>query len=383
MVYRSTRNPSGRLQRALTRRSRARFALLGLVVGLSVAFPVPAGALAAAAPPTLSGESFSASPAVDNAPYPFFLVCGNGDTSGPYFSFDGTASGPYPGTFTESGTIDYDPTVFNDEYSFGEGPVTGFSTNFAILSPNGDVTGSETLIPTGAPAACWESAGGGGVVIGSCNPFIGPSTPCPIKTEYTVTIVTSTGTYRDHGTSSATLDQSFGLGQYWSADLADAFQSAPSTLTLTNPQATVNGTAVTVSVDCSPKIVNVTLEQDGVKIAPDTSPVNGVASWTVTLPPGTHTLSVEGWNSPSGQPGQHSAVLATTVVIGSSPPPPPPPPPPPSPSTPPATTVSPASSPGVATSPVAVLNVAEIKARRLDHLVPSAAKLAGLLKNGR
>ena len=231
MVHRSTRKLSGCRRSAPVQCSRARFALLGSLVALFAALLLPAVALASsrssatAAPPTLTGESFDASEYVGAPPYPFFLVCGNSPTSGPYFSFDGTANGPYPGTFTESGTIEYNPTVFNDEYYFGEGPVTGFSTNFAILSANGDVTGSETLIPTGAPAACWESAGGGGVEIGTCNPFIGPSTPCPIKTEYTVTIVTSTGTYQDHGTSSVTLDE--GIGDQVDWDRTSPMASSP------------------------------------------------------------------------------------------------------------------------------------------------------------
>jgi hypothetical protein len=317
---------------------------------------------------------------VDNPPYPFFLVCGNGATSGPNFTYAGTASGPYPGPFAESGTIAYNPTTVNDEYQFGEGPVTSFTTSFTIDSPNAVVTGSETLIPTGAPAVCWESAGGGGVDIGWCDGYgDNPGPPvCPIETDYTATIVTRSGTYQDRGTSSVELGESIGLGQYWNALLKDAFTSVPPALTLSNLAATVSGSTVNVSVDTSPAIVNVTLEEAGRKLAPDTTPVNGVASWTVTLPPGTHTLEVEGFNSPPGQPGKHSTVLTTSVVTST-----PPPPPPPNPPTPPATSVSPPSSPAVATSPVAVVNVAEIKARLLDHLVPSAAKLAVLLKNGR
>lgn len=129
------------------------------------------------------------------------------------------------------------------------------------------------------------------------------------------------------------------------------------------------------------------------KVAPDTTPVNGVASWAVTnLAPGSHALSVQGWDSPSGTPGNHSGVWTTTVVVPPPPVPPPPPvlPPPPPPSYPPAPPSS-GSSPGLPTPPhVPATLPAQIKpsaaqiARRLySQLVVSgnASKIAAVLKH--
>lgn len=101
------------------------------------------------------------------------------------------------------------------------------------------------------------------------------------------------------------------------------------TMTLTNLKAAVTGSTVVVTVDCTSDVVNVTLQEDGKTWEADKTPVNGVASWTVTdLAAGTHTLAVQGYNVPSGDPqglpGKMTAVLTTTVTItGTTPPPPP------------------------------------------------------------
>ena len=106
--------------------------------------------------------------------------------------------------------------------------------------------------------------------------------------------------------------------------------TAASTLTLSNFQVTANGTTVSASVDATPDIVNVVLLQGAsgyTKLAPDTTPVGGVASWTVTLPVGTYTIRTQGWNVPSGvKTGKSTPILSTTVTVTGAPPPPPVPP---------------------------------------------------------
>lgn len=394
MVYRSTRDLGGCTLWAPVQRSRARLALLGLVVGLFAALLVPTAASAAApSPPSLNGESFNASPQVSNPPYPFFLVCGNGFTSGPNFSFDGTASGPYPGTFIESGTIDYNPTLVNYQYPFGEGPVTGFSTAFTIVSPNGVVTGSETLIPTDAPAVCWESAGGGGVDIGWCD-GLNQSIPCPIKTEYTVTVVTSTGTYQDHGTSSVTLNELIGLGQYWFAGLTDAFKSAPASIdpptvtgtptqgqTLVESHGNWTGSPTSYSYQWS------RCDSTGNNCTPITGATN--QTYKLTAAEAGSTVRVqESATNPYGTSGP--ATSAQTAVVLPLPPantsPPPPPTSPPANTSPPPQPTSPPVSLGGSTRPVSVVQAipspAQIKAQLLKQLAPTgkAAKIAALLK---
>jgi hypothetical protein len=329
----------------------------------------------AATPPTLVGEAFSAQENVDNgtgAQFPFILgQCGNWNPYSVPSSFDisGQASGPFPGWFEETGSVSYNSS--DDSNAWGQGPVLTFTSTFTITGPNGYVTatGSTGLVPSTAElAVCGGSAGGGGVNIG------------PFLTKYTATITNPDGsTTVDSGQSYVTLSQWVGLGEYWEASLIQSFFATPPPppppLTLSDLTATVNGSTVNVSVDTSPAIVNVTLEENGAKVAPDDTPVNGVASWTLTdVPPGAHTLAVQGWDSPSGQPGDHSGVQTFLVVV------PQPPSPPRS-----GGSSSASSSVVVTTSPVVVVvvNLTEIKARLIEDLVPSAAKLAGLLKSGR
>jgi hypothetical protein len=204
----------------MTRLGTAAFAI-GLALGV-----LPATAAAqSATPATLTGETLTASRSVDASPYPFFLPCGGGSTSAPDFSFDGTAAGPYPGTFTETGKVVWDAVVPGPNGDGG--PVTSYSSTFSITGQHATVTGSETLTDTGGEATCWGSAGGAGVDIRR------------VVATYSATITTAAGTYHDHGKSTVNLGQSFGLGQDWSGYLNEAFTPAPASVT----PPTVAGTA--------------------------------------------------------------------------------------------------------------------------------------------
>jgi hypothetical protein len=355
--------------------------LLGAAMGASLLMGAAVTAGAATLPPTLAGEAFSASMEVDNATgaqFPFILgQCGNWYYSTPTFDIFGQASGPYPGYFEEKGSVTYNNDL--PGAPGGEGPVLTFASTFTITESDGvtvSAVGTASLVPNGDLAVCFGGAGGGGVNIG------------PFLTHYTATITNPNGTSsQDSGSSYLTLSQSVGLGEYWSASLIQSFFATPPppppTLTLSNFTATVSGSAVRVSVETSPAIVNVTLEEGGAKVAPDTSPVNGVASWTLTdLAPGTHTLAVQGWDSPSGQPGHHSGVQKFVVTV---PPPPSPPSPPSSPTPQPAPTpaptpsqpISPPSSLGGSTPPTSSAPVASIRL-----LLPRKLGIAGLLRQG-
>jgi hypothetical protein len=72
------------------------------------------------------------------------------------FSAQGPAFGPYPGTFTESGTVTAQVTGFIPP-AFGFGIALTWSSNFTIDSPLGTVTGTKTL-STVFPsfASCWD-----------------------------------------------------------------------------------------------------------------------------------------------------------------------------------------------------------------------------------
>ena len=89
-----------------------------------------------AAPFSLAGETFtsqevSGSSVTGTCPLP---PGGDGSFK---FSVSGTAAGPFPGTFTESGSFDTAPSGFLND----------FSSTFAITSASGMVTGSQHLVP--------------------------------------------------------------------------------------------------------------------------------------------------------------------------------------------------------------------------------------------
>src|SRR5438105_10305152 len=107
--------------------------MAAIVLSLGAVLPA-AGAAAptAPAPPTLTGEHFSA-PRQSGS-----VQCGN--TGAFSFSVSGTATGPYPGPFTETGS----GTVTGPIIGF-LGVVSAFTATFSIHSPTGNVTGTKTL----------------------------------------------------------------------------------------------------------------------------------------------------------------------------------------------------------------------------------------------
>jgi len=120
------------------------------------------------------------------------------------FQTQGTAFGPYSGTFTESGTITIGPQTDTTLDTRGAGAILNFQASFTISSqtPAGTVTGTKQLAPT-APTAPDLSA------FGRCDPD-GSSPPSTdlfaIVTDpfvvYNAQINATTGTRTDTGTSS-------------------------------------------------------------------------------------------------------------------------------------------------------------------------------------
>jgi hypothetical protein len=352
--------------------------LAGAAIAATLLMTGGATAGAATPPPTLDGEAFSASMDVDDATgaqFPFILgQCGNWYHSTPTFDLNGQASGPYPGYFQEHGSITYSSDAPSDNI-WGQGPVLTFDSTFTITESDGSTVaavGTTSLVPNGGLAVCWGSAGGGGVNIG------------PFLTHYTATITKPNGTTSQvSGSSYLTLSQSVALGEFWAASLIQSFFATPPppppTLTLSNLTATVSGTTVNVSVGTSPAIVNVTLDEGRAKVAPDATPVDGVASWTLTdLSPGTHTLAVQGWGSPSGQSGHHSGIQTFVVTVPSpAPSPSPTPQPTPTPAPTPGEPGSQPPSPGAATPPPATGPSAHLR-----WVLPGKLLIAPLLRHG-
>jgi hypothetical protein len=145
-----------------------------LAVGIFASIGVSAGV--AAPPATMTGEHFV------SVGGPAQVGCAaSGNFS---FTASGVAAGPYPGTFTETGT----GTVFQP--TIGVGMTTAFSATFTVYSFAGDVlvTGTKSL-DTSVPNntfVCLEP------------PDVGAG---PIPTTYDATIHAPTGNYHDEGAS--------------------------------------------------------------------------------------------------------------------------------------------------------------------------------------
>ena len=159
---------------------------LGLAMSLVLAVALPATASAVS---TLTGEQFSA-----EAQFPP-SICVPG--SHPYsYSASGTATGPYPGTFTEMGSGTAGGPV-------GPGPAT-LSASFTIHSGDFLITGTKT---GGSGTGCVAEHDSRADVSGL---------------SYQATIHTSTGNYADQGTSHAVVLTSPLAG----TDLAEDFTSS-------------------------------------------------------------------------------------------------------------------------------------------------------------
>ena len=120
---------------------------------------------------SLTGENLSAVGVATG------IVC---ESAGPYsYTVSGTAYGPYPGTFTETGS----GTVTNSG-----GHVLTLSASFTIHSGGFLITGTKN---GGIGSGCQDSLGNTGGVIDGLS--------------YQATIHTPTGDYADRGTSRAVL----------------------------------------------------------------------------------------------------------------------------------------------------------------------------------
>jgi hypothetical protein len=153
--------------------------LLGL--GLTVAFVLAVGLspAAASAASTLTGENLTGASSSGNSVF----FCGG------TYSVTGTATGPYPGTFTETGTFSLVVT----------------NATFTITSGTTTITGSKTR-------------GGGGGATGTCNP---PS-QSSFGLSYTATIHTPNGNFHDEGTSA----QQVAITSAGAATLTETFASS-------------------------------------------------------------------------------------------------------------------------------------------------------------
>ena len=162
---------------------------------------IPA-ASAQTSPPTLTGEQFH----VGSATGPL-LCLGSGSFAFSY-TVSGTATGPYAGTFTETGSGTASASTLTDS-----GSVNSFTVTFTISSAAGQVTGTQTLIS--ANDQCLV------------NPTI---FGFDAGTSYQATIRTSGGNYTDQGTADTNPAVNNGP-----VALSESFTSSQSQATPTEP----------------------------------------------------------------------------------------------------------------------------------------------------
>ena len=101
---------------------------LALVAALALALPSTAGADAANPPPM--GEILNGT--ANSPPFSSTITCPTPNNGRLEYTISGIALGPYPGTFTESGTIE-----------IGGGTVTSFSAQFTIVSGDTTIQGTK------------------------------------------------------------------------------------------------------------------------------------------------------------------------------------------------------------------------------------------------
>lgn len=183
--------------------------LAALVAVLVLAYAgVMAPAAIASTPSGLSGEFLSGTPITQ-----LTALCNPSGTSTISYTTSGTASGPYPGTYTESGTVTIGPQTLSGVFvnGFQAGPVTSLDATFTITSTNGVISGSKHLDPAAViPGFCYDFSdrtlpGGTPTVSGTFRELIPSSSGFGLT--YTAKIANPNGYGTDSGISGMTLIQ--------------------------------------------------------------------------------------------------------------------------------------------------------------------------------
>ncbi|HEY0169940.1 MAG TPA: post-COAP-1 domain-containing protein [Pyrinomonadaceae bacterium] len=142
---------------------------------------------------TLNGEVLSRTTAgADDAAFQISnLNCTQGGVAGFDFTTSGTAAGPYPGTYTESGSVTFQNAP--------GGVILSFGSQFTITSGANVITGTKQLAPAQPPqgannlGVCQVSQNGN-LTITNINMVV--------AAQYTANVPTATGSVNETGTSS-------------------------------------------------------------------------------------------------------------------------------------------------------------------------------------
>jgi hypothetical protein len=175
---------------------------------------------------TLTGEEVTANPGTSTVN----VQCGSPSTVS--YHAEGTAVGPYPGTFVEDGSV-----------TFGaDGVILSFSATFSIDSPAGDVMGEKVLDPSGQSN------------FGSCEPAPGfpEFAQASFAEMYEATITDGLGrTFTETGRATTLLEASEpAAGPGTLNVMAQSFQSGgpPGTTIELTPVTSVNPTGTSHTV---------------------------------------------------------------------------------------------------------------------------------------
>lgn len=127
-------------------------------VGMIVVALASAAAAAAGTPATLTGEFFVADRGAGSGTLSVIANCSPSGSTISY-STSGVASGPYPGTFTETGSVTIGPlTGPQSANGFEFGFLTQLDAVFTINSVAGQVTGTKSLdLPSSALGLCYDT----------------------------------------------------------------------------------------------------------------------------------------------------------------------------------------------------------------------------------
>jgi hypothetical protein len=201
----------------------ARFTLRVLAVtALSFGLLAPASFAQAL---SLSGETLESNLTIPGQETTFdSFTCNKAGSTTITFHTQGSAFGPYSGTFTETGSFTIGPQTDTSIDTRGVGAITDFHATFTIDSafPVGTVTGSKQLSPT-APTSSSLA------LFGSCDPN-GSSPPNDVvfassnpHIVYTAQINAATGSRSDSGTGSVLIRSMPGLAS--SITFSEVFNS--------------------------------------------------------------------------------------------------------------------------------------------------------------
>lgn len=182
------------------------FVTLASIAMIALSLAIPAAALGSTAP-SLTGEFLSG----EGEGLDVTATCSQTGTSTISYSVAGAAFGPYPGTFTEVGTVTIGQTPTGGFIlGFPLKQVTTLEAFFTIDSPAGQVTGSKRLIAQGNDVfglcedfADYEPFPGAPLISGSFQRVCA----CPFGLSYEALIETATGTFQDQGGSGLVIEE--------------------------------------------------------------------------------------------------------------------------------------------------------------------------------